>query len=256
MQTQVRPPRQRSSGGRTLMLLGLVLALAAAAIVFYIASSVQGTIGQTVSVVTAQVTLKAGTILTVNDTTAPDVRIQDVFVVKQYDKKVVPPDAYLFVGQDALNTVLEKKVVKEDILQGEILRNPDPRLADIGTASAFSLTNVNPSALGPGQVLFVMKLDNGDFGVQPGDRVDIIMSGVPVSGPGIPAGSTGSVIYNQKPILVYAVDNPAKGKIVLVVDEVQAVQLAELETKGVTLTLVIRKPGDTTPAPTTAETTG
>ena len=246
MQTQVRPPRQRSSGGRTLMLLGLVLALAAAAIVFYIANSVQGTLSQTEPVVVAQINLTAGTLLTLNNGQAPSVRIQDAFVVQQLDKKLVPANAYIYTNQDALNTTLNNKVVREDFLVGDILRAPDPRLADIGTTSGLSLTNVNPPALKGGQVLFVMKLNNEDYGVQPGDMIDII-----VTGPFGPKGSTGSEIFNPAhPILVYAVDVPAKDKIILVVDELQAVSLAQLENNGATLTIVIRKPGDTTPAPT------
>jgi len=247
MQTQVRPPRQRSSGGRTLMLLGLVLALAAAGIVFYISNSVQNTIGQTVSVVTAQVDLPTGTILSVTNVQPPDMLIQTAFAVKQLDRKLVPPDAYLFTSQDALNTVLDKKVVRQEFLQGDILRTDDPRLADLGTTSGNSLTNFNPPVLGKGQVLFVMKLDNADYGVQPGDMVDIILTGS--FGPN---GAVASVVFNQKqPILVYAVDVPAKGKIILVVEEIQSVLLAQYQNNGVTLTLVIRKPGDTTPAPTT-----
>lgn len=240
MQTQVRPPRQRSSSGRTLMLLGLVLALAAAAIVFYITSTVQGTLSQTVSVVAAQTNLKAGSILTLNNAVAPSVRIQDAFAVKQIDKKLAPPDAFIYTNQDALNTALNNQVIKEDFLAGDVLRNNDPRLAPVGATSGTSLTNINPPALKPGQVLFVMKLDNADFGVQPGDSIDIILT-----------GTNGSAVFNsQKPITVYAVDVPAKGKIIIVVDELQAVELAYYENNGILLTIVIRKPGDTTPAPT------
>lgn len=251
MQTQLRPPRQRSSSGRTLMLLGLVLALAAAAIVFYITSTVQGTLSQTVSVVAAQTNLKAGSILTLNDAVAPSVRIQDAFAVKQIDKKLAPPDAFIFTNQDALNTALNNQVVKEDFLAGDVLRNNDPRLAPVGATSGTSLTNINPPALKPGQVLFVMKLDNADFGVQPGDSIDIIVSGnLPLTN-----GTTvkGTAVFNTaKPIPVYAVDVPAKGKIIIVVDETQAVELANFENDGDVFTLVIRKPGDTTPAPTGA----
>jgi hypothetical protein len=245
MQTQVRPVRQRSSGGRTLMLLGFVLALAAAGIVLYVTTSVQGTLTQTVSVVEATQNLKRGTILTVDNAQAPAVPIQTVFAVKQIDKGLKPPDAYVFTNQDALNTVLNNKVVTEDFLMGDILRTDDPRLALIGTSSGTSLTNINPSALGQGQVLFVMKLNNGDFGVQPGDMIDII-----ATGPFGPNNSTESVVFNPKPITVYAVDVPAKGKIILVLNESQALQLAQLENTGTTLMIVIRKPGDTTPAPT------
>src|SRR5579885_320950 len=103
MQTQVRPPRQRSSGGRTLMLLGLVLALAAAGLVLYVTSSVQNVFVQTASVVVAAQDLKAGTILTVDNGQAPSMRIQDAFAVKQIDVKLKPTNAYVFTNQDALN---------------------------------------------------------------------------------------------------------------------------------------------------------
>lgn len=252
MQTQLRPPRQRSSSGRTLMLLGLVLALAAAAIVFYITSTVQGTLSQTVSVVAAQTNLKAGTILTLNNAVAPSMRIQDAFAVKQIDKKLAPPDAFIFTNQDALNTALNNQVIKEDFLAGDVLRNNDPRLAAVGTTSGISLTNINPPALKPGQVLVPLKIDNADFGVQPGDSIDIL-----VASPTIANGKPGSFVFNtQKPITVYAVDVPAKGKVILVLDEIQAVQLVQLQNNGDSFTLVIRKPGDTTPAPTPIETGG
>ncbi len=241
MQTQVRPPRQRSSGGRTLMLLGLVLALAAAAIVFYIANQVQGTLTQPVQVVVAQQNLKAGTILTLTTSNPPSVRIQDAFAVKQMDKKLAPPDAYIFENQDALNTVLNNKVVKEDFLAGDILRTSDPRLADVGTTNGLSLTNINPPALKPNQSLMVLTVDNGEFGVQPGDVIDIIATGTFTDGQKQDRISQTTLAG----VLVYAVDTPAKGKIVVVVDNQDAVYLAQLEHGGYALTIVIRKPGET-----------
>src|SRR5690348_9823760 len=135
MQTQVRPARPRSSGGRTLMLLGLILALAAAAIVFYITSNVQGTSSERVSVVVAKIDLTSGTILSVNNSTKPAIRIQDAFVVTPVDKQLVPANAYVYVNQDKLNTDLNNKVVRQDILASDVLRTDDPRLADIGTTS-------------------------------------------------------------------------------------------------------------------------
>jgi hypothetical protein len=243
MQTQVRPPRQRSSGGRTLMLLGLVLALAAAAIVFYITSSVQGTLSQTVSVVAARTDLKAGTILTLNNAVAPSVRIQDAFAVKQIDKNLAPPNAFVFANQDALNTALNNQVVKEDFLAGDVLRNDDPRLAPVGTTSGTSLTNINPPELKDGQVLYILGVNNADIGVQPGDTINIIITGGEVGG-----GSVSQTTLTNIP--VYAVDVPAKGKIIVVVSNQDAVYLANMEHGGFTLTIVIRKPGDTT-QPTT-----
>ena len=250
MQTQVRPPRQRSSGGRTLMLLGLVLALAAAGLVLYVTSSVQGVFTQTVSVVVATHNLTSGTILTLDNSKAPSVRIQDAFVVKQIDKKIAPDDAYVFTNQDALNTKLNNQVVKEDFLANDVLRTNDPRLAVIGTTSGTSLTNINPPALPNGDVLFVMTVDNTDIGVQPGDTIDIIATGtVQLVDPKTNQPTGASVNVSQMTmtkLLVYAVDVPAKGKIIVVVSNQDAVYLAALEHSGLALTIVIRKPGDPT----------
>jgi Flp pilus assembly protein CpaB len=251
MQTQVRPARPRSSGGRTLMLLGLVLALAAAAIVFYITSNVQGTSSEPVSVVVALTDLSSGTILTVNNSTKPAVRIQDVFGIKKVDKQLVPDNAYVYVNQDKLNTDLNNKVVRQDILANDVLRTNDPRLADIGTTSGTSLVNLNPPALQDGEVLMALTLDNGAIGVQPGDLVDIIVTAnvQPVDAKGNPVGPVENLSQTTLTnVLIYAVDTPAKGKIVVVLKEQDAVYMAQLEHGNgiVALTLVIRKPGDTT----------
>jgi Flp pilus assembly protein CpaB len=236
------------------MLLGLVLALAAAAIVFYITSNVQVTSTELVSVVTAQIDLGTGTILTLNNSTKPEVRIQDAFAVKQVDKKLVPANAYVYVNQDKLNTDLNNKVVREDILAGDILRVNDPRLADIGTTSGTSLTNFNPPVLQDGEVLMVLTLDNGAFGVQPGDTVDVIATGnfQPVDATGKPTGPADVLSQvTLKNVLIYAVDIPGKNKIVVVLKKEDALYMAELEhSGGFALTLVIRKPGDTTDPPT------
>ncbi len=244
MQTQVRPARPRSSGGRTLMLLGLVLALAAAAIVFYITSNVQGTSSERVSVVVAQIDLTSGTILSVNNSTKPAVRIQDAFGIKQVDKQLAPANAYVFVNQDKLNTDLNNKVVRQDILSGDVLRSDDPRLADIGTTSGTSLTNLNPPALKSGEDLMVLSLDNSNYGVQPGDLVDVIATISFVDANGKPLGTfTQTTLTN---VLIYAVDIPAKGKIVVVLSHQDVLYMDSLEHGGtLSLTLVIRKPGDT-----------
>jgi Flp pilus assembly protein CpaB len=244
MQTQVRPPRQRSSGGRTLMLLGLVLALAAAGLVLYVTSSVQGTfVNQTESVVVAAQNLPAGTILTLNNSKAPAMRISNAFAVEPMDKKLVPADAYIFTNQDALNTQLNNQVVKEAFLAGDILRTTDPRLATLGQTSGTSLTNINPLALPNGSVLYTLPQKNGDLGLQPGDTVDIIATGA----------STGATTQNQpkslfilSKVLIYAVDVPTKGDILVVLTEPQVLLLTSAEHSNVALTIVIRKPGDPT----------
>lgn len=247
MQTQVRPVRPRNSGGRTLMLLGLVLALAAAAIVFYITYNVQGTTSERVSVVVAQVDIPSGTILTVNNTTKPAVRIQDVFSIQQVDKQLVPDNAYIFVNQDKLNTDLNNKVVRQDILSKDVLRANDPRLADIGTTTGTSLVNLNPPALQNGEVLMTLTLDNSTIGAQPGDLLDIIAT-VPatvVDAKGNAVGGANVTQTTLTKVLVYAVDVPTKGKIVVVLKRQDALYMAELEHAGAILTVVIRKPGDT-----------
>ncbi len=228
------------------MLLGLVLALAAAGLVLYVTSSVQGVFTQTVPVVVAAQNLKSGTILTLNDSKAPSMRIQEAFAVKQVDKKLMPADAYTFTNQDALNTKLNNQVVKEDFLAGDILRTDDPRLAAVGQTSGTSLTNYNPPALPNGSVLYVLKADNAAIGVQPGDTINIIAT---ITSPTTNRNVTQTTTLTK--ILVYAVDVPAKGKIVVVVTNQQAVLLAEYEhSTNVALTFVIRKPGDTTdPSP-------
>ncbi len=252
MQTQVRPVRPRNSGGRTLMLLGLVLALAAAAIVFYITSNVQGTSSERVSVVVASVDLPAGTILTVNNSTKPAVRIQDVFTIKQVDKQLAPENAYVYVNQDKLNTDLNNKVVRQDILVSDVLRVNDPRLADIGTTSGTSIVNLNPPALQKGEVLMMLTLDNGAIGAQPGDLVDVIATAPVqfVDTKGNNAGTGNVTQTTLTKVLVYAVDVPSKGKIWVVLNHQDALYMAELEHAGFTLTLVIRKPGDTDDAGT------
>jgi Flp pilus assembly protein CpaB len=239
MQTQVRPPRQRSSGGRTLMLLGLVLALAAAGLVLYVTSSVQGTFTSTVSVVVAAKNLSQGTILTLTNTTAPDMRIVDAFTIQQMDKKLVPADAYAFTNQDALNTVLNNQVVKDPFLAGDILRTSDPRLAQVGLTSGNSLTNLNPTGLPNGSVLYTLPQKNVDLGLQPGDTIDIIATGLTTN------SKVGSQFVLSK-ILVYAVDVPAKDDIVVVVTDSQVLLLTEAEHANLVLTIVIRKPGDPT----------
>ncbi len=245
MQTQVRPPRTRSSGGRTLMLLGLVLAVAAAIMVFYITTSVQGTVTQTVQLVAAKQTLTPGTVLSITNTSQGYLPIDQAFQVEKIDKSAMPPDAFVFTTQDALDAQLNNKVIVQQFLQGDFLRTNDPRVALAGAASGGSLTNINPSKLGTGMVLYTMKLDNGNFGVQPGDMVDIIaLVGKTANGDPI------AQVVNPQPVLVYAVDTTAKGKITLVVPEQVSVQLFALEGGGVPLALVIRTPKDTTPAPT------
>jgi hypothetical protein len=226
------------------MLLGLVLAVAAAIMVFYITTSVQGTFTQTVQLVAAKTKLMPGTILTLTNANTGYMPIQQAFQVEKIDKSAVPPDAFVFTTQEALNTQLNNKVIVHEFLQGDFLRTDDFRVAVPGSTSGSSLTNIDPSKLGKNIVLYTMKLDNGNFGVQPGDYVDIIAVGKDA------AGNTISGVLNTKgPVLVYAIDNVAKGKITLVIDEQLAIELIQVESSGISLSLVIRSPGDMAPGP-------
>ncbi|HEU5367892.1 MAG TPA: hypothetical protein VFU69_05495, partial [Ktedonobacterales bacterium] len=96
-------------------------------------------------------------------------------------------------------------------------------------------------------VLYPLPQDNGAIGVQPGDTVNILGTGTfklvdPQTGTTRTVTGTYTVMTK---LLVYAVDVPAKGKIVVVVTNKQAEILAMLEHSSVALTFVIRKPGDT-----------
>lgn len=246
MQTQVRPPRTRSSGGRTLMLLGLVLALAAAAIVFYITTSVQGTFGQTTeSVVVARTTLKPGTILTITPNPHPSYMLTtDAFGFVPMNKNAVPDGAIHDISQDALNAILSDQIVVQQFLQGDVLRTNDPRLAQLGTAPGNSVAAINPNALKNGQVLVLLASgNNGSVGLQQGDTIDIIASIPVVLKNGQHEIVTQTTLTN---VLIYAVDTPAKGDVWVVLSNQDVLYVQEMVASGFVLSIVIRKPGDPT----------
>ena len=244
-QTQMRPPRTRSSGGRTLMLLGLVLALAAAAIVFYITTSVQGTFGQaTEQVVAAKADLKVGTILSLTNPTAPYMLTTDAFKFESINKNDAPADAVMVGNQDQLNAILNDQIIVQQFLQGDILRNNDPRLALVGTAPANSVTELNPTVLKNGQVLVKISSGNNNTSdyVQ-GDTLDIIASIKVLLKNGDTDLITQTTLTN---VLVYAVDTPNKGDVWIVLSNQDALYLQEMVAGGFVLEYVIRKPGDPT----------
>ncbi len=178
MAVPTRPPRTRASGGRTLMLLGVLLALAAGTIVIYIVSQATGVSGNaTVTVVVAKVTIPEGTVLTVSTPDATHTLISDAFQVKQVPQDLVPPNAFQYVSQDDLNVKLTDEVVVGQFYQGDILQQGDPRLVKQGTGAVGSLLNINPGRIPAGDVLFGLEL-SGQSGGKPaavaGDYVDII----------------------------------------------------------------------------------
>src|SRR5437868_9757513 len=94
-----RPPRPRGSGGRTLMLLGVLLALAAGTIVIYIVSQATSTGPQLQTVVAAKIDLPANTVLSSTTTDAQHMLIKDAFVEEQIPVTSVPANAYVFTSQ-------------------------------------------------------------------------------------------------------------------------------------------------------------
>lgn len=245
-----RPQRTRASGGRTLMLLGVLLALAAGAIVIYIVSTATNTTQQTVQVVVATKDLPAGTILSVDQSSAGYMLISQAFTVKSVNADFAPTNVYTFTNQNQLNIDLNDKIVVGTFYGGEMLRTTDSRLVKLGTGSAGSLTNLNPAQLQPGQVLTVFQLASNGSGsgsgtplAQPGDTVDILVSlcFVDPSQPNSP--QTCETQTTLKNVYVYAVQGDS---LVLVLSHQDALTLKFLRENG-KAEIVVRKPGDTTP---------
>lgn len=242
-----RAPRTRASGGRTLMLLGVLLALAAGTIVIYIVSQATTTSAQTVMVVMAKINITPGQVLTVGptDPSKNALSVADAFVAKQVSADYAPPDYLPFVSQDQLNVKLNNQVVIGAYYAGDILRTGDftARLAALGAGAPGSLTNVNPAELPTGDVLMAINLQGGGPNGKPlaaaGDRVDIIIVACNLGGDakdpnGCEAQTTLQDVY------VYS---STTGQIIVVVTHQQALEILYIQHIG-TAEIVIRKPGD------------
>lgn len=244
-----RPPRTRASGGRTLVLLGVLLALAAGVMVIFVVSQATGPGAQTEQVVVAKADLPAGMILTVGATDASHLAITDAFVVKSVNVDLVPANAQLFVSQENLNVTLNNQVIVGAIYVGDFLRKPDPRLVALGTGASGSLTLINPAQLKPGQVI-VRATVPGTTALNPGDTVDImvILCNLPATAG---SSSTSNGCESQttlQNVYVYAVRGDG---IYLVLSHQDALALLFLEQQSSSQQIVIRKPGDADPAKTT-----
>lgn len=259
MAAPARPMRTRSSGGRTLILLGVLLALAAGAIVIFVVSTYTSAPLQTETVVVAASDLTAGSVLStsqsgqVGTSGATYVLISAAFTTKTVNTDFAPKDAYVFKSQSDLNKFLNNQVISSNFYAGEILRNPDPRLTPFGTGATGSLTANNPGQIHPGDVLAEIKLD-GKPAMVPGDTVDLISIMCNANLPNVPSGAqpceSQTTLQN---LYVYAV----QGNVVFVVVKHQdALTLQYLTTYSSTFELVIRKPGDSTPAQTTPVNSG
>ena len=244
-----RPPRQRSSGGRTLMLLGVLLALAAGTIVIYIVSQATGAPSQSVQVVVAAKNIPAGTELLAapptSGNTTGTMLIANAFVTKNVNSDFAPPDALVFTNQEALNVTLNDHIVISDIFTGEILRQSDPRVVELGSAPNGSITLYNPGKLPSGDVLWPIPLAVAGDVLKPGDIIDLLVTECNLPGSQDPKGcETQTTLQN---VYVYY---HATNALIVVVTPQQALQLKYLQETG-KMDYAIRKPGDTNTITTT-----
>jgi Flp pilus assembly protein CpaB len=252
MATQMRQPRTRSGGGRTLMLLGVLLALAAGTIVIYVVSQATGSGAHTVTVVVASQNVPTGKILSATTSDDTHLLISSVFTTKQVNADFVPQDVYTYTDMSHLNIALQDEVVVGQFYAGDILRASDPRLVAAGQAALGSQTLLNPSQLPKGDVLYPLKVDNLEaLGLVAGDHVDMIIVSCASSGTAsiaassCPAGSQEAQTTMQN-IYVYSVRS---GLVYVVLSHQDALTLTLINTDA-TITLVIRSPGDSDPANT------
>lgn len=253
MAAPARAVRTRSSGGRTLILLGVLLALAAGAIVIFVVSQYTSAPLQTETVVVAATNLPAGSVLSttqngqVGTSAGTFELISAAFTTKTVNTDFAPKDAYIFKSQTELNNFLNNQVVSSDFYAGEILRNPDPRLTPLGSGAPGSLTTNNPGQIQTGEVLAQIKVD-GKPAVVPGDHVDLIINYCNSSLPNAGSGSPCETQATLQDLYVYAVQSNV---VFVVVKRQDAVTLLYLTTQASSYELAIRKPGDSGTNPTT-----
>lgn len=258
MAAPARPMRTRSSGGRTLILLGVLLALAAGAIVIFVVSQYTSAPLQTETVVVAASDLPAGAILSTTQSGQPAQGstssgtyelISAAFTTKTVNTDFAPKDAYVFKSQSDLNNFLNNQVLSSEFYAGEILRNPDPRLTPLGTGAPGSLTSINPGQIHTGEVLVQIKLD-GKAAMVPGDHVDLIATYCNSSLSSVNTGGAQSCASQTtyQNLYVYAVQSNI---VFVVATRQQAGELLYMTSNATNYELAIRKPGDDTSAPTT-----
>jgi len=242
MGAPIRPARARSSGGRTLMLLGVLLALAAGTIVIFVVSTVVPPSGSSVTVIVAATDLPTGTILSVTAGDTGHTLITAAFKQQQMPQDAAPKNALIFTSQNDLNVLLNNKIIVGTFYQGEVLRQNDPRLVDVGAASPGSLTLLHPDQLPPGSVLIQFPLQDSGGGkpsLVSGDHIDLLVTECNLPNSKSQGGcETQTTIEN---IYVYAVIGNSAW---LVLTHQDALNLKFLKETGKT-DIVIRKPNDT-----------
>jgi Flp pilus assembly protein CpaB len=249
MSAQIRQPRARGGGGRTLMLLGVLLALGAGIMVIYVVTTAGTTPSHEVTVVVAAKDITASTILTASAASDPShTLISEAFTTKQVNSDFVPQGAYNYVSPTQLSIDLNDEIVTGQFYAGDILRAADPRLAKLGTITSGSLVFRNPSALPKGSVLYPFKAENLDsLGLVPGDHVDVLVTYCSVKGvdPAFLNGCSAQTTLEN--VYVYAVN---KGILYVVLTHQDSLTLQLIAQTGAEVTLAIRKPGDNDPANT------
>lgn len=236
------------------MLLGVLLALAAGTIVIYIVSTAVSSGSQTTTVWAATKDLPAGSILTVQPTDPAKsyLSIADAFQQKTVTATFVPQNALPYISAEDLNIKLNNQVIVGAFYAGDILRQSDPRLVQLGTGAAGSLTNINPAQLPKGDILAQFQVKGGQGAVggkpiaSPGDYVDFVAFACIVGGAGTkPICQSQTTLQN---IYIYTV---LSDSVIVVLTHQQALELQFLNQQASALEIVIRKPGDTDHVTTT-----
>jgi Flp pilus assembly protein CpaB len=250
MATPRSTTRTRSSGGRALMLLGVLLAVLSGVLVIYIVSQATSSAGQTIQVVVAKQDIASGTLLTTGATNATQnvLNIQEAFTEQNYPANLVPPNAFVFSSPDDLDVHLNNQVVVSQIYAGDVLHNSDPRLQTYGSGATGSLTGVKPDQLKTGEVLlavtFTNPAGNSRSFVVAGDHVDILAT--ECSLPNTTGCVTQTTLQN---VYVYAVFTNA---VVVVLNHEQALELKYLVETG-KVDVVLRDPADNNASPGTTQ---
>ncbi len=238
-----RPPRPRGSGGRTLMLLGVLLALAAGTIVIYIVSQATSTGPQLQTVVVASINLPANTTLSSTTSDATHTLISTAFKEEQIPVTSVPADAYQFTSELQLEATLNNYVVLGEFLAGDILRNPDQRLAAAGTGGKGSLTNINPAQLPQGDILMEVTLTSGSGGsAKPiavaGDYIDFLVTECNLP------GATSSGCETQTTLQSIYVYYTTDSQVIVAMTHQEALTLLELQQTASRIEVVVRRTDD------------
>jgi Flp pilus assembly protein CpaB len=218
------------------MLLGVLLALAAGAIVIYIVSSATTTATQTVTVIVATKDIPAGTILSLSPTSPSDMLISTAFEQKTVNADFVPVGAYTFSTTDQLNIDLNDKIIVGTFYGGDILRSNDERLVKLGAGDVITNLALTTGSGASGTPL-----------ASTGDTVDVLVSLCFADPTNANAPQKCETQTTLKNVYVYAVSGSS---IDVVLSHQDALVLKFLKENG-KLEIVVRKPGDTTTDSTT-----